>query len=211
MTQPIITVRFANPQYNPSTKKYKVDVEFQTDTPGQRLFGMNVRFLYDATKLLPGTNTNGKVNLVDFSPGYGIQNKASCQTATGGIALFGLPTVPVTYVNWAVQLLQVPMGLPYLPSDPFQWLKLFAIETETPEVVSGPFCPAFIWDCQNLGTGKGYVAGIVVTTVAELGTTPGTTTSQPTQEYAQHLNWVDFPGITARPYGTPRELNCINI
>lgn len=41
---PVFTVRLANPRYDCDAATYCVDVEFQSNTPNQRLFGMNVRF-----------------------------------------------------------------------------------------------------------------------------------------------------------------------
>ncbi|MBK8492601.1 MAG: hypothetical protein IPL49_17350 [Saprospirales bacterium] len=43
--QPVITVRYANPDYNCATGEYRVDVEFHSNTANQEVFGMNVRFL----------------------------------------------------------------------------------------------------------------------------------------------------------------------
>ena len=44
---PVVTVRFANPDYDCNTSKYCLDVEFHSDTPNLELQGMNVRFWYD--------------------------------------------------------------------------------------------------------------------------------------------------------------------
>ena len=35
--QPVVTARFANPVYDCTTQTYCVDVEFQSDTPGQHI------------------------------------------------------------------------------------------------------------------------------------------------------------------------------
>ncbi len=205
MNKPIVRVRFNNPQYNPATKKYKLDAEFQCDTPGQSLFGMNVRFHYDATKLMAGSNTNGKVLLTDFAAGYGMQNKAGCQTSTAGIALFGLPTKAMTFVNWAIQLNNPAAAPVIIPTD--SWVQLFSIETETPTALASgeEFNPVFVWDTQDIGE-VGYVVGNVITLVNVRGATSGSTTSKPTTEYATHWNWVDFPGVNARPFGRPTYL-----
>ena len=50
-SQPVITVHFANPQYNCNTNAYCVDVEFQSNTANQEIFEMNVRFFYDDSAL----------------------------------------------------------------------------------------------------------------------------------------------------------------
>ena len=42
-----MTVRLANPEYDCVAQTYCVDVEFQSNTADQQLFGMNVRFFYD--------------------------------------------------------------------------------------------------------------------------------------------------------------------
>jgi len=51
LSQPVIKVRFNNPTYNCASQTYCVDVEFQSNTADQQLFGMNVRFYYDDSKL----------------------------------------------------------------------------------------------------------------------------------------------------------------
>ena len=203
---PVIHIRFANPQYDSTTKKYKIDAEFQCESLDNSLFGMNVRFHYDATKLVPGSNDNGKIKLVDFAPGYGMQSKASCRTSTAGIALFGLTTAPMTYVNWAIQLNDPSASPVIIPTS--GWIKLFSIETETPTSLSSidNFHPVFIWDAQDQPDKGGYAstnARVVTTLVNVRGTTSGSTTSKPSVNYVQHWNWEDFPGSSVKPYGTP--------
>jgi hypothetical protein len=206
MSTPRVNIRFSTPQYDSTTKKYKLDAEFNSDTPDQSLFGMNVRLHYDATKLLPGSNDNGKIKLVDFAPGYGMQSKASCRTSTAGITLFGLTTAPMTYVNWAIQLNNPSEAPVIIPTE--GWVKLFSIETETPSVIEniGEFHPVFIWDAQDQPEKGGYAStnARVVTTLVNLrGTTSGSTTSKPSVNYVTHWNWEDIPGNSVKPYGIP--------
>ena len=47
ISQPVVSVRLANPTYNCLSEQYCLDVEFQADQAGIELFGMNIRFFYD--------------------------------------------------------------------------------------------------------------------------------------------------------------------
>src|SRR5215207_1704863 len=60
---PLVTVRFANPDMNCTTNKYCLDVEFKSNTSGTELFGMNVRLFYDESVL-------EFVNFTNFQGGY---------------------------------------------------------------------------------------------------------------------------------------------
>ena len=44
---PIVKIRLANPSYDCKTKLYCLDVEFQSNTAEQQVFGVNLRFFYD--------------------------------------------------------------------------------------------------------------------------------------------------------------------
>lgn len=204
-----VRVRFQNPQYDPATKEFKLDVCFQSDTPAQRLFGMNVRFFYDATKLKAN-----KVIFSEFANGYGIQSGASIGTSPNAGTYFGLKTGPVTVVNWAVQLLSPSVPPVYLSIDPLEWTKLWSVAftVANPTMPIGTlFAPAIIWNTQNIQGGPGFlnVPPIVITTVAETDGTMNGTKSKQTYEYAEHFNWTDFPGVST-PLGQPNTLNEIS-
>ncbi|MCB1124336.1 MAG: hypothetical protein KJT03_22480, partial [Verrucomicrobiae bacterium] len=61
--QPVVTARFANPQYDCATGEYCLDVEFQSDTPGEEIFGINLRFFFDEDQLT-------LIDTRDFQGGY---------------------------------------------------------------------------------------------------------------------------------------------
>lgn len=202
----MLTLRFSNPRY--VVDKYVVDVEAQCDVPNEIIFGINTRFHYDATKLKPGTNTNGNIAFTNFNAGYGMQSKASCRTSTAGIALFGLTTAPMTYVNWAVQLNSVAQAQS-LPTE--GWLRLFSVEIKHNGIKEG-FCPSLVWDTQNEPDKGGFISPnvkLVTTLVKTLGANSGTTTTKSTQTFCLHFNWEDFVGTTTKPYGKPLNSQCI--
>lgn len=202
----MLKLQFANPRY--VADKYVVDVEAQCDVPNEIVFGINTRFHYDATKLKAGTNTNGNIAFTNFNAGYGLQNKAGCQTTQAGKAYFGFPTTPSTYVNWAIQLNNVDEAQ-QLPTD--GWLRLFSVEIKHNGIQEN-FCPSLIWDTQNEQDKGGYAspnAKVISTLVKTLGLKSGSTTTKATQTICNHLNWEDFPGTTSKPYGKPVETHCI--
>src|SRR5258706_7153065 len=96
---PVITIRFANPHYDCLNAQYCVDVEYLSDTPGQQVFGTNVRFFYDDSVL----------ELVGFSGYQGGYGPVAPDPPTvlnspfAGPALFNFPG-SADFVNGAIQL-----------------------------------------------------------------------------------------------------------
>jgi len=123
VTVPNITVRFANPQYDCTTEQYCVDVEFQSDTVDQQLFGMNVRLFYDDAIMEFDSFTN-------FLGGYGAvapDPATVLQSPPGfGTNYFGFPSPGVAdWVNGAIQLIDY--GQPPIYIDTLGWTKIFQI------------------------------------------------------------------------------------
>lgn len=94
-----INARFANPQFDFATRTYFLDVEISTKGPNHFLFGMNVRFFYDAGRLqfLYLDQLHGGYTLTGKSPQSYVGNPQS------GAKMFGL-TGAAAYVNGIVQL-----------------------------------------------------------------------------------------------------------
>lgn len=205
--EPQIKIRFNNPQYDSTTKKFKLDVEFQSDQENQKIFGINVRFFYDATIFLPSTPTSHKVSFIEFAPGYSIQNKSSIATSTTlGKTWFNLATGPVTYVNWAIQTSSVNSS-PVISTS--NWTKLFAIEVISKNVLTGSVCPSFIWDKKNKD--QGYMINTEGVTLITVVDPTGDVTNQSAIELPSHFNWSPTPGKTSAPWGNPHTSNCINV
>src|SRR6185503_5637316 len=61
---PTITTRFVNPDYQCTNGSYCLDVEFLSNMPDVRIFGMNVRFFYP-------DNVLSLIGFSDFQGGYG--------------------------------------------------------------------------------------------------------------------------------------------
>ena len=111
--QPVVTVRFANPQFDCTTMEYCLDVEFQSDTPNEELFGMNVRFYYEDNEL-------EFLDFRDFQGGYGAFSPNPPIVNTGnlssGPSLFGL-TGASEFVNGGMQLVNT--GVPVVRQPHF--------------------------------------------------------------------------------------------
>lgn len=205
--EPQIKIRFNNPQYNPTTKKFKLDVEFQSDQENQKIFGINVRFFYDATIFLPSTPTSHKVNFIEFAPGYGIQNKSSIATSpTIGISWFNLATNPVTYVNWAVQTSNAGSA-PVISTT--SWTKLFAVEVISKNTLTGNVCPSFIWDKRNKD--QGYMFNSEGVTAISIIDPSGEVKNQSVIEVPVHFNWTPIVPATRAPWGSPNTKDCISL
>jgi hypothetical protein len=197
---PMVTVRFANPQFDCPTQTYCVDVEFLADVEGQQLFGMNVRFFYD-------DNVLEFLSMGDFAEGYDSPNPPQIITGPPSSgALFGLAG-PVEWFNGTVQLVS-PSSV-YLSTS--QWTKLFNIcfHVDDPKALGiDNFCPSLIWDLQSNPDMGGFQPGddgVVMTVVAPYPQETG-----PTMEQVQQFNWhynilpADFS------FGAPESVNCVS-
>ncbi len=199
---PNITVRFANPQYDCSTEQYCVDVEFQSDTVDQQLFGMNVRLFYDNAILEFDSFTN-------FQGGYGpvAPNPATVlQSPPGfGTTFFGFPAPGVTdWVNGAIQLID--NSQPPLYIDTLSWTKIFQIcfSVDAPFADSTNFCPSLVWDLEQDPANGGFLSGddgVIITLVDGSGSTAAS-------EHVVQYNWEYTGSGSAPPYGQLAETDC---
>ena len=209
MANPKVSIRFSNPKYNSSTKKFKIDVEYLSDTPNIRVFGHNVRFFYDGS-MFESANAN-TVKFTDFVPGYGpfspYPNYMSNPTA--GKAWFNLSTTALGYINSAIQLNNV-NATPVLLSTN-SWTKLFTIELTTKNVLSGDVYPILIWDHEygdNLG---GYIVGPDGNVITYVVNPSGAITTGPTDEDAYHFNWAQTVGSLKAPWGFPNTADKVTV
>jgi len=196
---PVITVRFANPEYVCSTQTYSLDVEFQSNTPDKQLYGMNVRFYYadDVLEFL---------SFGEFQQGYGpvIPNPPYITTgnSSSGMSYFEFPGA-YEFVNGAVQ--KVSSSSIYLSTT--GWTKLFNISfhVDDPEAFNiDSFTPCAIWDLKE-NPGDGGIsgsAGVVITIVSGTGSVIST-------ENVVQFNW-QYDGVPGLPHGYPVNTDNIN-
>ena len=196
---PSVTVRFANPYYDCPTNTYCLDVEFICDTPGQKLFGMNVRFFYDDSIL-------EYLSMGDFQVGYGgsatpvIRTGPSSSGTSFGIA---------GRLEWFNGTLNLISSSPIFLSTT-KWTKLCNIcfRVDDPNVKKNSnFCPSVFWDLEANSEPVGYLAGDdgVVMTIVDL---TGAEKSLPTTEIVEHLNWqYDLSGNSI---GYPVSVTCVS-
>ncbi|MBE0637612.1 MAG: hypothetical protein IH598_03745 [Bacteroidales bacterium] len=195
-----ITVRYANPQIDPQTQTLTLDVEFQSDLPDQQLFGMNVRFFYDAGVL-------DFVEFNNFEGGYAASPPNPPYISTGspssGPDLFTFIGA-AEYVNGAVQLVN-PAATPVIISTS-SWTKLYSIKFQIISSPIGEFCPSVIWDLQQNTANGSFLAGSdgVVITVVALPPLQSVTSD----EHVVQFNW-EYSGNTGLPYGYPVEETCL--
>jgi len=196
--EPLMKVRFANPQYDCPTQNYCLDVEFQSNTPGQQLFGMNVRFYYDDSIL-------EFLSMGDFEVGYNSPYPTQISTDNPGCgALFGFAG-PLEWINGTVQL--VSPSPVYISTT--GWTKLFNVCFHVDganKLGVTDFCPSIVWDLQMDMEAGGYQKGDdgVVMTVVDPS---HQRESVPSTENVQQFNWQY--DITGNPYGSPESITCI--
>lgn len=186
---PIITVRFANPEYLSATQTYTLDVEFKSDQANKQLFGMNVRFFYP-------DNVLEYASFGEFAQGYAIVNPnppiITTGNETGGMILFGFPG-PHEYLNGAIQ--KVSSSSVVLSTT--DWTKIFNVTfnvDDTAAFLNGSNCPSVIWDLNEAATG-GIAAGLCMTVVLGSGSSSAT-------ERCEQFNW-QYDGIAGLPHGFP--------
>ena len=202
---PQINARFANPSLDPETRQYFLDVELSTKSGKEALFGMNLRFFYDASVL--------EFEQVDqFREGYGILGeapKAFVGNESSGTQLFGFSS-NAGYVNGAIQLLDE--NYPFDIHDN-KWVKAFRVSFKVPIHVPNPeeFCPSVIWDLKpQLGSG-GFLPGgdgLLITVVDK--DTRTRQESAPAHATGEPFNWK-YNGQQEKPFGEPLATHCINI
>jgi hypothetical protein len=202
-SEPVITVRFANPDYDFSTKTYCLDVEFHSDSADVQLFGINVRFWYADSVL-------EFMSMGEFQGGYGQVSPNPPYINTGnsssGLAMFGFQG-PAEYVNGAVQLVNT--GNPVYISTT-SWTKLFNICFHVDTLAAAytdNFCPSLIWDLKQgpeYGSFLSGSEGVVITIVAQTSNQ-----SLPSIENVQQFNWT-YDNPPDPPYGYPLNITCIS-
>jgi hypothetical protein len=204
-TLPQISARFSNPQYVSAKGLYYVDVELSSSATPEYLFGMNVRFFYDAAKL--------DFKYFDqYSEGYGplggvphvFQNNGQY-----GPQMFNFKGA-TAFVNGSIQALSDQSPLSIVPN---QWVKVFRVCFGVPDGLKGKeLCPSLIWDLKSgLGsTGGGYLIGddgLVITVIEKDPKTPED--SKATKVTGIHFNWENNSAQGQGPAGKPVSKACI--
>lgn len=137
---PVITTRFANPAFADENKIYCLDVEFQSDTPGQILYGMNVRFFYNDSVLEFNSFEN-------FTEGYGPMSPYPPKVTNGNRFLQD-DRISADYVNGAIQLF-APIALPISTDG---WTRIFSVcftVDDTMYFQDHQAVPELIWDLKD--------------------------------------------------------------
>ncbi len=202
---PQINTRFSNPRYDKSTKLYSLDVELNSKSSKESLFGMNVRFFYDASLL-------EFKKLDQFSQGYGIlgQQPTTLQAnGQSGTTMFNLNQATV-FVNGAVQLAdsQTPLQI-----TPDKWVKVFSVifKVQLIHQDKKDFCPSVLWDLKPSGVSGGFLTGddgLVITVLENDPNTPDI--SAPAHVSATSLNW-EANSTNVMPFGKPTSNTCISL
>lgn len=204
-TLPRIEARFTNPRYDRETRTYFLDVELNSKSSPEILFGMNLRFFYDASVM-----DFEKVD--ELHQGYGLIGNAP-QPAVGnqqsGQQLFDFNHA-AAYVNGGVQLLdeRFPLQIPTT-----SWVKAFRLSFKVPAITLDKehFCPSVIWDLEATEGAGGFLpgsAGLVITVTENNRATRYV--SAPTVSSAVPFNWV-YSVEGGLPYGKVVSSDCISI
>ena len=201
---PVITVRFANPQFDCSTGNYCLDVEFQSDTPNEQVFGMNVRFFFDDSVLQ-------FLSFTDFESGYGpvLPNPPDLFTSELGQEVFDFNGA-ATYLEGAVQLIsQTADPITISTTD---WTRLFSVCFSIKDLSAlsqEEFCPSVVWDLNSEQAGtiipNSGSQGVVITAVSD----DEQMQSKPTTENVVQFNWA-YSESAGQPFGNPVSLQCVS-
>lgn len=198
---PVITTRFANPEYSTSTEQYCVDVEFRSDVANSEIFGMNVRFFYDDYAL-------ELIGFSDFQGGYAAvtPNPPLVYTYPVGPAFFGF-TGAAEFINGAFQLVNTGAAPIILETD--SWTKIFTacfnVDDPDPDVES--FCPSLVWDLEQNPNNGGWLTGDDGVVITIMQPDPGTGT-EPVTENVEPFNWM-YVGSGSSPFGQPVQSVCV--
>jgi len=199
---PQVNARFANPQFDIKTKMYFLDVELNSKDSKEYLFGMNLRFFYDASLLEFKT-------LDQFSNGYGTEGglpKTVAASGQSGILMFNLKEATV-FVNGAIEMKDSQTPLEIVPD---RWAKVCRVGFKVPLIIQDKkeFCPSVVWDLKPQGSG-GFLAGddgLVITLLENDPNTPDY--SAPAKVNGTFFNW-EPNAWDSQPYGQPASKNCI--
>ncbi|MBK9335063.1 MAG: DUF11 domain-containing protein [Lewinellaceae bacterium] len=202
---PQVTVRFANPQFNCANGEYCLDVEFQSNTSDQQVFGMNVRFFYDdnALELVDFRNFQG--GYAAFAPNPPLINTGG---PTSGPVLFNFAG-PAEFVNGAMQLVNANAPPIYISTN--GWTKLFTVcfNVDDPNANLDNFCPSVVWDLEQNPANGGFLPGDDGVVITLVNPDPNQN-STPAIEQVAHYNW-QYVGPGTPPYGVPNSTSCIAI
>jgi len=201
---PQIQARFANPTFNKQSREYFLDVELNSKLAPEGLFGMNLRFFYDASFM-----TFQKVD--QFHQGYGILGDAPkpfVGNNVSGTQFFNFSHA-LAYINGAVQLLdeRFPLEIPTTG-----WVKAFRISFKVPVTTlnAQEFCPSVIWDLEVKTGDGGFLPGsdgLVITVTENKRDTRYV--SKPAIAFGTPFNWAYNAG-GAMPYGSIVKSDCIS-
>lgn len=202
---PTVTVRFYNPRFDCVDSTYCVDVQFLSDTEGQQLFSINVRFFYDDNQL-------EFTSFGNYAEGYGPYDPDPPLIQTGpagsGPTWFGLTGSYAEYINGAVQLLD--FTTIYLDTE--EWTTIFSIcfDVDDPTAFQEEnFCPPLVWDLEENPQNGGFITGSngpVILLVSEDPFEP----SSPANTNVWQFNWA-YDGVGGTPYGYPEPTDCITL
>jgi len=189
----VVTVRCATPRFNCSDLTYRVDVELQAGVPARQLFGLNLRFFYDASML-------EFVSFEHFAAGYGLLGETTKIKASpaSGPMLFGF-SGSAEYVNGAIQLLNTAAPPLYMATG--GWTKLVTLCFAVQDAVEpGSFYPSIVWDLKADPAEGAFLPGSNGVVMTLVSVEPGV--SAEAEERVVQLNWV-YGNQDGKPYGVP--------
>lgn len=200
-----INTRFSQARFDAKSKTYTLDMEMKSQGSRHYLFGMNLRFFYDAAHL-------EFVSVSELPAAYallGDQPKAFRGNADSGYKMFDLQE-SAAFVNGAIQLTKEDQPLEL---NPHQWVKVGKLNFKiTGELSPGArFCPAVIWDVQGNAQKGGFLPGsdgVVITVLENNPATPQT--SAPANITALQYNWA-YDSAEKMPYGKPVNQECFTV
>ena len=209
--QPVVTARFANPQYDCTAGEYCLDVEFQSDTPGEEIFGINLRFFFDEGQLT-------LINTRDFQGGYTGSNgtnpyvpAANTLAPNAGPVLFNFTHPTATFVNGAIS--KTNSGATPIFISTTGWTKLFQVcfSVDDPGADLDNFCPNIVWDLEFNPANGGFPAGDDGLVITVVNPDPNFDSS-PTIENVVQYNWDYFDpnSNSVPPFGFLTEDVCIS-
>lgn len=187
-----VSIRFSNPNFDCDAKTYCLDVEYNSDSSADTLYGTNVRFFYNSAQL----------DLVDFrslATDYGVSRVPTTAegVASSGADLFNFPSgEAAVWVNGAIELQNTANGGRAISQS--GWTKFFEVCFD---VVGDPtgiedFCPEVIWDLEQDRTDGGFLPGndgVVITL-------KNGSFSKVSDESVVSFNW-EHSGNGSAPYG----------
>ena len=198
---PGVTARFANPEFDVSTERYCVDVEFQASTDDVEITGINARFFFDNDLL-------GLVSFEDFQGGYGRANQGQIEpedigdTGDGDFFSFNGNAL---FINDAIELLDENAEPILLSSTEWTYLFRACFEIRDEDFLEiDEFCPSIVWDLQDPDGDNSFLSGsegLVITVAGDDECILAT-------EEADQFNWSYDPENGS--YGFPEPMDCVS-